>query len=161
MSFSNWLAIISPVVAVMVALFGFRRSTRADRLAAFFQLHERYLAPEIRSGRRLIHEHVSGRSTDDIAQLTGEVRDAVGYTLAMMNSIAIACEARYVDTIVVERSMGSSYSGTVSAAKPYIDYIERNRGFRPYVYAERLAAAVRRPERPAGKMLEPDHAAES
>ncbi len=142
MSYSAWLALLSPVVAVLVALFGFRRSTRADRLAAFFQLHERYLAPEVRSGRRLIYERVAGRPEADVAQLPGEVRAAIGYTLAVMNSIAIACEARYVDVAVVERSMGRSYSGTVSAARPYIDYIEQNRGFRPYIYAERLAAAM-------------------
>jgi hypothetical protein len=142
MSYSAWLALLSPVVAVIVALFGFRRSTRADRLAAFFQLHERYLAPEVRRGRRLIYEQIADRPEADIAQLSEEVRSAIGYTLAVMNSIAIACEARYVDIAAVERSMGRSYSGTVNAAFPYIDYIEQNRGFRPYVYAERLANAI-------------------
>jgi hypothetical protein len=142
MSYSDWLALLSPVVAVLVALFGFRRSTRADRLAAFFQLHERYLAPEVRSGRRLIYERVARRSEADIAQLPEEVRAAIGYALAVMNSIAIACEARYVDVAAVERSMGRSYSGTVNAACPYIDYIEKHRGFRPYIYAERLASSI-------------------
>lgn len=142
MSFSDWLALLSPAVAVIVALFGFRRSTRADRLAAFFQLHERYLAPEVRSGRKLIYEHVAGRPETDMAKLPEEVRAAIGYALAVMNSIAIACEARYVDVADVERSMGRSYGGTVTAARPYIDYIERNRGFRPYIYAEQLAAAI-------------------
>ena len=142
MSYSAWLALLSPVVAVIVALFGFRRSTRADRLAAFFQLHERYLAPEVRSGRRLIYERVAGRPEALIAQLPEEVRAAIGYTLAVMNSIAIACEAGYVDVAAVEGSMGRSYSGTVTAARPYIDYIEQNRGFRPYIYAERLAATI-------------------
>jgi hypothetical protein len=158
-SFSDWLALISPVVAVMVTIFGFRRSTRADRLAAFFQLNERYLAPEVRGGRRLIYEHVSGRSAEDVAQLPGEVRAAIGYTLAMMNSIAIACEARYVDPVVVQRSMGRSYSGTVAAAKPYIDYLEKDRGFRPYLYAERLAITVGGQERPSEQLVEPDRAA--
>jgi len=142
MSYSDWLALLSPVVAIIVALFGFRRSTRADRLAAFFQLHERYLAPEVRSGRRLIYERVAGRPEADIAQLPEEVRAAIGYTLAVMNSIAIACEARYVDIAAVERSMGRSYSGTVHAACPYIDYLAQNRGFRPYIYAERLAVTI-------------------
>jgi hypothetical protein len=142
MSYSDWLALLSPVVAVIVALFGFRRSTRADRLAAFFQLHERYLAPEVRRGRRLIYERVAGRPEADMAKLSEEVRTAIGYTLAVMNSIAIACEAGYVDIATVERSMGRSYSGTVKAASPYIDYIEKNRGFRPYIYAERLANAI-------------------
>jgi hypothetical protein len=142
MSYSDWLALLSPVVAVIVALFGFRRSTRADRLAAFFQLHERYLAPEVRRGRKLIYERVAGRPEAKMAQLPEEVRAAIGYTLAVMNSIAIACEAGYVDIVAVEQSMGRSYSGTVIAASPYIDYLETNRGFRPYIYAERLAAAM-------------------
>ncbi len=142
MSYSDWLALLSPVVAVIVALFGFRRSTRADRLAAFFQLHERYLATEVRRGRRLIYERVAGHPEADIAQLSEEVRASIGYTLAVMNSIAIACEARYVDIAAVEQSMGRSYSGTVNAASPYIDYLEKNRGFRPYIYAERLANAI-------------------
>lgn len=145
MSFSDWLAVISPAVAVVVALFGFRRSRRADQLAAFFQLHERYLAPEVRGGRKLIYERVSDCSAADIAGLPEEVRTAVGYTLATMNSIAIACDARYVDLAAVRRSMGRSYSGAIAAAKPYIDYIEQNRGFRPYIYAERLAAVIRGP----------------
>jgi len=142
MSFPDWLALLSPAVAVIVALFGFRRSTRADRLAAFFQLHERYLAPEVRSGRKLIYEHVANRPEADMAKLSEEVRAAIGYALAVMNSIAIACEARYVDVAAVERSMGRSYSGVVTAARPYIDYIEQSRGFRPYIYAEQLATAM-------------------
>jgi hypothetical protein len=157
MSYSDWLALLSPVVAVMVALFGFRRSTRADRLAAFFQLHERYLAPEVRSGRRLIYERVAGRPEADLAQLPEEVRAAIGYTLAVMNSIAIACEARYVDIAAIERSMGRSYSSTVNAAGPYIDYIERNRGFRPYLYAERLAAVIGNSARSPAPTAEQSH----
>jgi hypothetical protein len=157
MSYSDWLALLSPVVAVLVALFGFRRSTRADRLAAFFQLHERYLAPEVRSGRRLIYQQVAGRPEADIAQLPEEVRTAVGYTLAVMNSIAIACEARYVDIGTVERSMGRSYSGTVKAACPYLDYLEQNRGFRPYIYAERLAAAIGGSTRSPASTTEQSH----
>jgi len=157
-SFSDWLALISPAVAVAVALFGFRRSRRADQLAAFFQLHERYLAPEVRSGRKLIYERVSGRPPADIASLPEEVRAAVGYTLATMNSIAIGCDARYVELAAVQRSMGRSYSGTMAAAKPYIDYLEQSRGFRPYIYAERLASAFRGPTQLPAALTEADRA---
>jgi hypothetical protein len=142
MTVAVWLALVSPAVAILIALFGFRRSRRADQLAAFFQLQERYLAPEVRDGRRLIHQRVSGRPVEDIANIPDDIRTAVGYSLAVMNAIAIACEARYVDRVAVIRSMGQSYSSAVVAAKPYIDYVEKGRGFRPYGYAEGLAAAI-------------------
>jgi hypothetical protein len=158
--FSDWLALISPAVAVVVALFGFRRSRRADRLAAFFQLHERYLAPEVRGGRKLIYERVSGCSPADVASLPEEVRAAVGYTLATMNSIAIACDARYVELAAVQRSMGRSYSGAIAAAKPYIDYLEQSRGFRPYIYAERLASEIREPAQLPAAPVGADRAAQ-
>ena len=145
MTSDDLIALISPIVAVIIASLGFRRSTRADRLAAFFQIQERYLAPEVRSGRRLIYERVANRSLGEIAGLPEETRTAVGYTLAVMNSVAIACEARYVDKDFVERSMGRSYAGAITAAKPYIDQVERSRGFRPYIFAERLAATIRQP----------------
>lgn len=142
MAFGDWLALLSPVVAIMVAFFGFRRSTRADQLAAFFQLQDRYLAHEVRTGRRLVHEQVSGRSASDIENLPDDVRTAIGYTLAVLNAIAIACEARYVDRRAVVQSMGRSYASAMTAAKPFIDHVEQKRGVRPYGYAERLAAAV-------------------
>lgn len=140
MDLASWLALISPVVAIFIAFFGFRRSVRADRLAAFFQLQERYLAPEARTGRRLIHEHISGRHESEINRLTDDVRASVGFALAVMNSIAIACEAGYVNRAVVIRSMGRSYAAAMAAAKPYVDHLEHKRGFRPYEYAEGLAA---------------------
>ena len=143
MMLAGWIALISPVVAILIAFFGFRRSKRADQLAAFFQLQEKYLASEVRVGRRLIYEQVADRPESEIASLSEDVRNVVGYTLAIMNSIAIACEARYVDQTVVARSMGRSYSGGVAAAKPFINYVEKVRGFRPYGYAERMAASMR------------------
>jgi hypothetical protein len=143
MTWTDAIALTSPVVAVIIALLGFRRSSRADRLAAFFQIQERYLSPEVRNGRRLIYERIAGRSPAEMTNLPDDVRTAVGYTLAVMNSVAIACEARYVDRDFVERNMGRSYSGAVTAAKPFIDGVEQGRGFRPYVFAERMAAGFR------------------
>jgi hypothetical protein len=142
MAFGDWIALISPVVAVFVAFFGFQRSTRSDQLAAFFQLQERYLAPEVRTGRRLVFAHVAGRSEAEIAKLPDDVRSAIGYALAVMNSIAIACEAHYVDPTVVARSMGRSYLSCMTAAQPFIDHVEKIRGFRPYGYAERMATMI-------------------
>jgi hypothetical protein len=136
------LALISPVVAVGIAVWGFRRTGRADRLKAFFEMHDRYLAPEMRAGRRLLHQQVANRSTDEIAALDAEVRSIAGHTLAVMNSIAIACDARYVDRSVVTASMGRSFANAMAAAAPFVDYVEGVRGFRPYGYAERLAAEI-------------------
>jgi hypothetical protein len=150
MSAGTFLVLLSPAVAILVALLGFRRSTRADRLAAFFRLHEQYLKPEVRAGRKLLHDEVSGRSSSELATLSAEARASVGYTLATMNSIAIACRAKYVDTVVVEESMGRSFVAAMAAARPYIDDLERRRGVRPYGYAERLAAGMSRTDRVRG-----------
>jgi hypothetical protein len=141
---SAFLALISPVVAVMIALWGFRRSSRADRLTAFFEMQTRYLAPEVRLGRRHLHVAVAGRTADQIATLDESVQSAIGYTLAVMNSIAIACEAGYVDRDVVVKSMGQSFARAMAAARPILDLQEATRGFRPYRYAEALAAHVDR-----------------
>jgi hypothetical protein len=133
------VALLSPAVAIVIAMLGFRRASGADRLKAFFEMHERYLGANIRAGRRLLHQQIAGRSRHEIAALDSGVRDTVAHTLAVMNSIAIAVEAGYVDRKVVAESMGRSFSAAIIAAKPYIDHLEDVRGFRPYGYAERLA----------------------
>jgi len=138
MSAGSLLVLASPTVAVLIAMWGFRRSSRADRMSAFFRLHDQYLRPEIRAGRRIIHQRIAGRTPDELAALSDEDRATVGYALAVMNSIAIACEAGYVDLAVVDRSMGRSFRAAVRAAGPFIDLVEAHRGFRPYGYAERL-----------------------
>ncbi|GIJ30723.1 hypothetical protein Vqi01_58850 [Micromonospora qiuiae] len=136
---STLLALTSPLVAIAVAVWGFRRANRADRLRAFFDLYQRYVAPEQRGGRRLLHDQLSGRSTEDLAALPQDVRDQVGATLATLNAIAIACEGGYVETSLISESMGRSYCSTVLAAKPYLDHLEKQRGYRPYQFAERMA----------------------
>lgn len=105
-------------------------------------MHERYLEADVRSGRRILHQQIANSSAGDIAAMDKNTRMAVGYTLAVMNSIAIACEARYVELRVVDQSMGQSFARAMAAAKPYLDHMEEVRGFRPYVYAERLAARI-------------------
>ncbi|WP_330229593.1 hypothetical protein OHA40_26660 [Nocardia sp. NBC_00508] len=135
------LSLISPAVAVAIAGWGFRRTSRADRLRAYFDLTERYLSPANREGRRLIHEVIAQTPHDQFGDLASDVRDKVNHVLATMNSIAIACDGGYVDRVLVENSMARSYSNAVVASRPYIDFIERKRGFRPYQYAERLATS--------------------
>lgn len=134
------LALVSPAVAIVIGLWGFRRSTRADKLRAFFELQERYIATDVRAGRRALHRLVKDRSSDEIPMLDQDVLRSAGYSLAIMNAIAIACEGRYVDQDLVARSMGRSFAAAIESAKPYIDYLEKVRGFRPYPFAERLAA---------------------
>ncbi len=142
MNATVWLALVSPVVAVVIALTGFRRSSRADRLKAYFEMQNRYLAPEVRLGRKFLHLHVAGRPAAEVSTLDETTRTTIGYTLAVMNSIAIACEAGYVDRDIVVKSMGRSYARAIQAARPFFDHQEATRGFRPYAYAERLAARV-------------------
>jgi hypothetical protein len=136
------LSLISPAVAIAIALWGFRRSRRADKLRAFFESYDRYLAPEARTGRREIYQSVAGRSEGEVAALSREIMTCVGYALAVMNSIAIACDGGYVDRQLIVQSMGRSFTFAVVAAKPYFDYVERVRGYRPYPFAERLAASL-------------------
>jgi hypothetical protein len=149
MSSAVLLQLISPLVAVVIAVWGFRRSTGADRLRAFFELQERYLAKEVRDGRRTLHQVVAGKSADEVAKLDRNDLNSIGYTLAVMNSIAIACAGRYVDVKLVSRSMGRSYNRAVIAAAPYIDHLETVRGYRPYLFAERLAAKLQQGGRDA------------
>jgi hypothetical protein len=142
MSGTLLLDLISPVVAVAIALWGFRRSTRADKLRAFFEIHERYLASDVRAGRRIMHTLIAGRSTEEVAKVDPVILSAAGYALAVMNSIAIACEAGYVDQELIAQSMGRSFILAISAARPYIDHLENKRGFRPYPFGERLASRL-------------------
>jgi hypothetical protein len=146
---SDMLSLTSPVVAVLIAVWSFRRSSGADRLRAFFELQERYLAPEVRAGRRVLHQVVAGKTVEEVAALDARELNSVGYTLAVMNSIAIACDGRYVDTKLVDRSMGRSYSRAMIAAKPYIDHLATVRGYRPYPFAESLASRLQRGGRDA------------
>lgn len=81
---------------------------------------------------------------DEVAALDRASLSSVGYTLAVMNSIAIACEGGYVERKLIYRSMGRSYVAAMAAAGPYIDYVEDRRGYRPYIFAERLAAQLDR-----------------
>ena len=136
------LSLVSPAVAIAVAFWGFQRSRRADKLRAFFEIYERYLAKEARAGRREIYQSVAGRSADEVAALGREALTCIGYSLAIMNSIAIACEGGYVDRRLIVRSMGRSFTRAVTAAKPYFDHVERVRGYRPYPFAELLAARL-------------------
>jgi hypothetical protein len=142
MSGTVLLSLVSPVVAVVIAIWGFRRSTRADKLRAFFEIQERYLATEVRAGRRIMHTLVAGRSVDEVAKLDPATLSKAGYALAVMNSIAIACEAGYVDRKLIARSMGRSFVRAIAAAGPYIDHLENIQGFRPYPFGEHLAAQL-------------------
>lgn len=133
------LALTSPLVATAIAVWGFRRANRADRVRVFFDLYQRYVAPEQRGGRRLLHAQLTGRSPEELRTLPVELRDQIGATLAALNAIAIACEGGHVDLTMIADSMGRSYCGAVTAAKPYIDHLQEQRGYRPYQFAERLA----------------------
>jgi hypothetical protein len=136
------LSLISPVVAVIIALWGFRRSTRADKLRAFFEVQDRYLEADVRLGRRTLHTRIAGRPADEVAHLDPADLSRAGYALAVMNSIAIACDAGYVERDLISRSMGRSFVAAIGAARPYVDYLEQMRGFRPYPFAENLAAKL-------------------
>lgn len=137
------LSLVSPVVAIVIAAWSFRRTGKADRLKAFFEVHNCYLSPEVRAGRRLIHHLTIDPETGDLKEIDRSTKSSIGYTLAVLNSIAIACEGRYVDQALVEKNMGRSFTSTVHAARPFIDSVEQERVYRPYPAAERLAAQFR------------------
>lgn len=64
----------------------------------------------------MLHENLTGCSAEEIVALPDEVLNQVGATLVTLNAIAIA------------DSMGRSCSSAVLAAKPYLDYVENQRG---------------------------------
>ncbi|MFI7700675.1 hypothetical protein [Nonomuraea sp. NPDC049480] len=136
---STLLSVVSPIVAIAIAIWGFRRSTKADRLRAFFEVQDRYLAPTVRDGRRVLHQAVAHRKPHEVAALDKASLNSAGYTLAVMNSVAIACEGGYVERDLILRTMGRSFVSAVKAARPLIDHVEKVRGYRPYPAAERLA----------------------
>ncbi|WP_330455831.1 hypothetical protein OIB37_02480 [Streptomyces sp. NBC_00820] len=141
---TTWiLALSSPAVAVVIALWGFRRGDRADRLRMLFEIQERYLAQRARDGRRLIHTRLAGRGADGVRTCTREELTSIGHTLAVMNMIAISVESGLVEEKLVQRSLGRSFASAVDGAADYIDHVEHERGFRPYAYAQRLAAKFR------------------
>ncbi|MBL7492791.1 hypothetical protein I6A62_32870 [Frankia sp. AgW1.1] len=137
------ISLVSVLVAVVVAVWGFRSSSRSERLRMFFDLQERYLSEPVRVGRRLIHTAIAGNDHVIITDIPRETLSSIGYTLAVMNTIAICTEVGYVDEALIARSMGRSFATAVYAALPYIDHVESVRGFRPYPYAERFAARLR------------------
>ena len=139
MSLTLVIALVSPIVAVAIAWWGFRRHDRAAELNMLFEMQERYLAPQVREGRRLMHRKIAvgddgGRSTCSQDELS-----KIGYALAVMNTIALCAESGQVDEKLLLQSMGQSFTSAVLAARPYIDDVAIRRGFRPYSYAERLA----------------------
>ncbi|GAA4923803.1 hypothetical protein HD597_011198 [Nonomuraea thailandensis] len=136
---SALLSVVSPIVAIAIAVWGFRRSTKADRLRAFFEVQDRYLAPSVRDGRRVLHQDVADLRPHEVAALDKASLSSAGYALAVMNSVAIACEGGYVERELILRSMGHSFVRTLNAARPLIDHVEKLRGYRPYPAAERLA----------------------
>jgi hypothetical protein len=136
------ISLSSPVVAIVIATWGFRASSRSERLRMFFDLQERYLSERVRAGRKIIHTQVAGRTAEEVGACGPDALSMVGYTLAVMNTIAICAESRSIDETLLARSMGRSYATAVAAARPYVDYVESVRGFRPYPYAERLAARL-------------------
>ncbi|WP_410594046.1 hypothetical protein [Amycolatopsis sp. lyj-23] len=142
MSATALLTLVSPLVAAAVAVWGFRRSTKADKLRAFFELQDRYLQADVRAGRRVLHQQIADRGHEEVAGLDRATLSSAGYALAVLNGIAIAVEGGYVERELIIRGMGRSFASAITAARPYIDYVEQVRGFRPYPFAERLSAGI-------------------
>ncbi|MEU6287196.1 hypothetical protein [Streptomyces sp. NPDC046988] len=132
------LSAASPLVAVVIALWGFRRRDRAAELEVLFELHERYLAQRVRDGRRLIHRKLAGRGEEGLRSCTAEELSTIGYTLAVMNTIALCCRSGRLDSRLLQQSLGQSYTRAVNGALSFIDSMETTRGVRPYPYAEWL-----------------------
>ncbi|SRR5579884_672763 len=131
------LSLTSPAVAVVIALWGFKRHDRTTSLRMLFEVQERYLAQRVRYGRKLIHTKLA--SERGLQECTPEELSTIGYALAVMNSIALCAESGQIDTELLRKSMGRSFAQAVAAAGPYFDYVEILRGFQVYPYARRLA----------------------
>ncbi|SNS12987.1 hypothetical protein SAMN06265355_111181 [Actinomadura mexicana] len=89
-----------------------------------------------------MHRSLAGLSASEMDAVDKDERDRASYALAVMNSIAIGCQGGYVDRSMVKENMGRSFVTTVRAAREFIDYLEKTRGFRPYGAAEKLAVSL-------------------
>jgi hypothetical protein len=136
------LAAVSPAVTLLIALWGFQRTTRADRLKMFLDLQERYLSEPARGGRQLIHQRLPGLDASSYGSLDDDERSHIHHALAIMNTIAIACESRHIDYVMVVRTMGRSFASAIAAARPYIEHQAVARGYPPYQYAVRVADRI-------------------
>ena len=160
------LSLTSPIVAVAITVWGYRRQDRTAELGLLFDLQERYLAPQVRQGRKLIHTKIAPSGAAGVSECTAEELSAIGHALAVMNTIGLCVESGRVEESLVQQAMGNSFASAVNAATAYIDAIGTVRGFRPYPYAERLAArftasfALTRAAAEAAAELEPAEAAE-
>lgn len=132
-------SVLSPLVAVVIFVITLRRTSHSDRIRILFEMQERYTSEACRTGRRAIHQHVSGRAPEEIASLREETVKQVGAALAIMNTIAICVQAGYCDKRLMYRSMGRSYVSTLRAAQPFLDRGAQIRGYRAYGHAEELA----------------------
>lgn len=139
-----YLAVLSPVLSLGIAVWGFRRTTRADRLRMFLDLQERYLAASARAGRRLMHQRLPALTPDTFDQLSPAERGDLHHALAVMETIAIAWEGGHVDQSLILNAMGQSYASAIQKSQPYIDYQAEVRGFRPYQRSARLARELKR-----------------
>lgn len=132
------VSLVSPVVAVIIAVWGVRRSLRSERLKVFFEMQDKYLSERARHGRRLIYTRISADDPEATSRMTVEDRSTIGYALAVMNAIAVCSDLRYTDERLMAAAFGRSYLRAIRAARPYIDQVESERGFRPYKHAERF-----------------------
>ncbi|MFC5061958.1 DUF4760 domain-containing protein [Actinomycetospora atypica] len=141
MTIATTVSIVSVLVTLSLAVWGFRRTSNADQLRAFSVVHDRYLEERVRIGRRAIHQHVASGGK---ATLSDEMRSNMTYALAVMNSVAVSCDTGFVDQKLIARTMGRSFVSAVDGARWFIDESEQVRGYRPYGYAEQLADQLRR-----------------
>jgi hypothetical protein len=133
------LATLSPTVALVVFAVTFSNQRRSERIRILFDMQERYVKDSCRAGRKMIHSHVAGRKSMELEDLDPFIRKQIGDTLAVLNTIAVCVLSGYCDRRLVRQTMGRSFVGTMLAAGPYLDFAEKQRGFRAYSQAEQLA----------------------
>jgi hypothetical protein len=133
------LSLTSPLAALVIAVWGFRRHDRSAELSMLFEMQDRYLGPQVREGRRLIHLKIAPGTAESLESCTREERSTIGYALAIMNTIALCADSGQVSEALLRDSMGRSFASTMRAAQPFIDQVAAVRGFRPYPFAVRLA----------------------
>jgi hypothetical protein len=137
------ISLTSPVVAITISAWTLRRARNAESVRAFLAAQESYLSDRARRGRRIAHSSIANQLPEDDGNLLSQAeRDDLGYALAVANTIAVACANNYMPESLVQESIGRSLRNFVIAARPYIDQMERKRGFRPYAAAERLAGRL-------------------
>ena len=139
------LQILTPAAAIgAVALW---RTHRVDRRNLVLKLYEQLIAPDMQTGRRLLHQYATSDADwwDVSSDAAAEARDKINGALAMFDVVGWYVEKKYVDAdAILEVWSPALVRCWYRAYDPYIRVRRETEGWEGWSYYERL---VRKAER--------------